>query len=129
MLTIDRTTSALADFGQGRQLGFTVSTQCLRHQRLNVVGTQGRVEMLIPFNAPQGEATTILIDEAGALDGSSLVAETLPPADQYTLQGEAFSRAVRGEAPLPYGLDDAITNMRIIDALFRSEKSERWEAI
>ena len=96
---------------------------------MQVVGTSGRIELLIPFNAPQGEATTILIDEGGALDGSGVRAETLPACDQYTLQGEAFSRAVRGEAPLPYGLDDAITNMRIIDALFRSEKSARWEAI
>ena len=53
--------------------------------------------------------------------------ETLPPCDQYTLQGEAFSRAVRGEVQLPYGVEDAVNNMRLIDALFRSEKSGRWE--
>ena len=45
------------------------------------------------------------------------------------LQGEAFSRAIRGEIELPYGVDDAIRNMRVIDALFRSEKSNAWEAI
>ena len=55
--------------------------------------------------------------------------ETLPPCDQYQLQGEAFSRAVRGEIVLPYGIEDAIANMRVIDALFRSELSGRWEAI
>jgi predicted dehydrogenase len=129
VMATDRTSSALADFGAGRQLGFTVSTQAQRYQRVQVVGTTGRIEVLIPFNAPQGEATTILIDEGGALDGSSVRRETLPASDQYTLQGEAFSCAVRGEAPLPYGLDDAITNMRIIDALFRSDKSERWETV
>ena len=127
-LGTDRTTSALADFGGGRQLGFTVSTQAQRYQRLNIVGTSGRIEVLIPFNAPQGEATTILVDSTGALDGSGVERETLPKCDQYTLQGEAFSRAVRGEISLPYGLDDAVMNMRIIDALLRSEHSRRWEA-
>jgi predicted dehydrogenase len=57
------------------------------------------------------------------------VTETLPPSDQYQLQGEAFSRAVRGEIALPYGIDDAIANMRAIDALFRSEHSGRWEDV
>ena len=55
--------------------------------------------------------------------------ETLPESDQYQLQGEAFSRAVRGEIALPYGVEDAIRSMRVIDALFRSEKSGRWETV
>jgi predicted dehydrogenase len=123
----DRTTSALLDFGAGRRLDFTVSTQCLRYQRVHVVGSKGRIEVLIPFNAPQGEATRILVDTDGALDGSAIQTETLPVSDQYTLQGEAFSRAVRGEITLPYGVDDAVQNLRIIDALLRSEGSGQWE--
>jgi predicted dehydrogenase len=128
-LGTDRTTSGLLDFGAGRRLDFTVSTQALRYQRLHVVGTAGRIEILIPFNAPQGAATRLLIDTDGALDGSQVRTETLPECDQYTLQGEAFSRAVRGELTLPYGIDDAAQNMRIIDALRRSELSGRWETI
>ena len=50
-----------------------------------------------------------------------------PICDQYTLQGDAFSLAVRGAAPLPHGIDDAILNMRVIDALFRSARSGNWE--
>ena len=126
-LGTDRTTSGLLDFGASRRLDFTVSTQALRYQRLHIVGTTGRIEVLIPFNAPQGEATKILVDTDGALDGSAVRTETVPPSDQYTLQGDAFSRAVRGEIALPYGLDDAVQNMRIVDALMRSESSGRWE--
>ena len=59
----------------------------------------------------------------------SLFRNTLPASDQYQLMGEAFCRAVRGEAPLPYGLDDARANMRILDALFRSETSGQWEEV
>ncbi|SHM41787.1 Gfo/Idh/MocA family protein [Rhizobacter sp. OV335] len=125
----DRSCSALADFGGGRHLDFTVSTQSVPYQRVQVVGTTGRIEIQIPFNAPLGGQTKIFIDAGRALDGSAIETETLPESDQYTLQGDAFSRAVRGEIALPYGVDDAITNMRVIDALFRSERSERWEAV
>ena len=128
-LRTDRTTSALVDFGQGRQLSFTVSTQCVPCQRAQICGTRGRIEMQIPFNAPQGEHTRIFIDDGSTLDGKNITTEVLAPCDQYTLESEAFSRAVRGEIPLPYGLEDALMNMRIIDALFRSEKSGRFEEV
>lgn len=125
----DRTTSALADFGQGRRLDFTVSTQSVPYQRLQLVGTKKRLEIRIPFNAPLGEATQIFIDDGAQLGGASAQAETLPACDQYTLQGEIFAKVVRGEMPLPYGVDDAVQNMRIIEAMFRSETSGRWESV
>lgn len=125
----DRTTSVLADFGNGRQLSFTVSTQCVPYQRVQVCGAKGRIEIQIPFNAPQGEATRIFLDDGSSFDGRNIVSETIAPCDQYTLQCEEFSRAVRGETPLPYGLDDAVLNMRVIDAVFRSEKSGCFETV
>jgi predicted dehydrogenase len=128
-LRIDRTASALVDFGRGRQLSFTVSTQCAPYQRVQICGTRGRIEIQIPFNAPQGESVRLLIDDGASLDGSSVAVETLAPCDQYTLECEAFSRAVHGEIALPYGVEDAVTNMRIVDALFRSEKSGRFEPV
>ena len=125
----DRLTSALVDFGGGRHLDFTVSTQCVPFQRTQICGTKGRIEIQIPVNAPQGVETRLSVDDGAALDGSSARVETLAASDQYMLQGEVFSRAVRGEIELPYGVEDAVRNMRALDALFRSEKSGRWEAI
>jgi predicted dehydrogenase len=125
----DRTLSALVDFGGGRHLDFTISTQAVPYQRVQVVGTTGRIEIQIPFNAPPGETTRIYIDSGRALDGSGIETETVPACNQYTLQGDTFSRVVRGEISLPYGVEDAISNMRIIDALFRSERSDRWETV
>ena len=125
----DRLTSALVDFGGGRRLDFTVATQVAPHQRIQLCGTAGRIEIPIPVNPPQGAATRIAIDDCSSLEGAGIVTETLPPADQYMLQGEAFSRAVRGQVPLPFGVEDAIANMRVIDALFRSERSGRWEPV
>jgi predicted dehydrogenase len=123
----DRMASALVDFGEGRHLDFTVSTQTAPHQRVQILGTKGRIELRIPFNAPPGGTTQLLVDDGSALDGGGIVTEVIPACDQYLLQGEAFSRAVRGEIDLPYGVEDAVHNMRLIDALFRSEKSGRWE--
>jgi predicted dehydrogenase len=126
---IDRMTSALLDFGAGRHLDFTVSTQCAPYQRIQLCGTRGRIEIHIPVNAPQGEKTNIFIDDGSSLAGAGIRTETLPESDQYTLQAEAFSRAIRGEISLPYGVEDAVQSMRVIDALFRSEKSGRWENV
>ena len=125
----DRLTSGLVDFGDGRRLDFTVSTQIAPHQRLQLCGGKGRIEIHIPVNAPQGAPTRISIDDCSSLEGTGITTETLPASDQYQLQGEAFSRAVRGEIALPYGIEDAIANMRVIDALFRSERSGRWEDV
>lgn len=123
----DRLSSAMLDFGGGRQMTFAVSTQATRYQRLQVLGTRARLEIVIPVNAPQGEATRILIDDGATPDGSGAEVEILAASDQYTLQAEAFSRAVLGEETLPWGIEDSILNMRILDALFRSEGSGRWE--
>jgi predicted dehydrogenase len=125
----DRMVSALLDFGNGRRLDFTVSTQCVPYQRVQVCGTAKRIEIQIPFNAPLGGATDVLTDDGKRLDLGSTVSETIPACDMYTLEIDAFSQAVRGTIPLPYGVEDAILNMRVIDALFASEQTGAWVAV
>lgn len=125
----DRTISALLDFGDGRRLDFTASTQCVPWQRVQVVGEKQRIEVRIPFNAPAGRSTEVLIDDGSALDGSRIRTTTVAACDQYGLQGDAFSLAIRNQAPLPWGVDDAVANMRVIDALFASERSGAWVAL
>ena len=123
----DRTTSALIDFGDGRHLTFTVSTQATPYQRVNILGTKARLEVVIPFNAPQGGATALRLDKGKKLGDLSASAIKIPKADQYKLQAEAFGRAIRGEEKLAFGVDDAILQARVIDAILRSELSGRWE--
>jgi predicted dehydrogenase len=122
----DRLTSAILEFPEGH-LTFTCSTQLAPHQRVTVMGTKARVEVLIPFNAPPDAPCRITIDDGAALDGSGAVAEDFAVADQYTLQGDAVSRAILGEAPLEFPLEDAVANMRAIDAVFRAAETGRWE--
>ena len=123
----DRSASGLLDFGEGRQMTFSVSTQAVPHQRLVLLGTSGRLEIEIPFNAPLDGACRYWIDDGTALHGDSRADPVLTRGDQYQLQGEAFSRAIRNERPDASALDDAILNMRTIDALFASVQSGAFE--
>ena len=123
----DRCTSGLLDFGAGRQLAFSVGTQVAPYQRIQLAGTKGRIEIEIPFNAPPDAPCRIFVDDCSGLDGRGVRTITVPVADQYQLQAEAFSQAVRNERPDARWLDDAVTNLRTIDALFKSEASGRFE--
>ena len=121
----DRLASGIADFGQGRQLSFTVGTQSMNFQRVQMLGSTGRFEIDIPFNAPPDTPTLVHLHQ----DGRDVVTTRIPVIDQYQAQAEAFGRAIRGIEPLAYDVEDAIKNMRILDAFVRSETSNRWEAV
>jgi predicted dehydrogenase len=123
----DRLASAILEFPGGRCVTFSVATQLSAHQRVTIVGDAGRIEVMIPFNAPPDRPTEIVIDTGADLFGGGRRVEQFPICDQYTLQGDAFSRAIVDGAPLEFGIEDAIANMRVIDALFRSAKSGSWE--
>lgn len=122
----DRLASVLADFGGGRQLNLMVSTQMVRNQSVEILGTKGRVEIIIPFNAPEGLATALLVDHAHALDASLARREVFPPSNQYTEMAEAFALAALGQGTLDYGVEDAIRSMQVLDAIFESERTGAW---
>ncbi|MDT3707308.1 MAG: Gfo/Idh/MocA family oxidoreductase [Thiobacillus sp.] len=125
----DRLASVIADFGYGRQLSFICSTQMVPHQSIELMGTKKRVEIIIPFNAPPDTPTALLVDDGTTLDTSLSRREIIRPVDQYTEQAEAFALAVLGEKPLAWGIDDAILQMRVLDAIFASETSGAWAEI
>jgi len=125
----DRLASVIADFGRGRQLSFICSTQTTPHQRVQVLGSKAKLEIVIPFNAPADERTAITIDIGAPADGSLARREILPACDQYTEQAEAFALAALGEKPLPWGIEDAIASMKVIDAIFESEKTGAWAKV
>ena len=125
----DRLASVLADFGGGRQLNVICSTQTTGEQSLQVLGSKAKLEITIPFNAPPNERTAITIDTGAPFDGSLARREILPACDQYTEQAEAFALAVLGQQPLPWGIEDAIASMKVIDAIFESEKTGGWSKI
>ena len=125
----DRLVSALLEFPGQRHLLFTCATQLSTMQRVTIVGDKGRVEIAIPFNAPPDRPTRISIDSGADLFGGGARVEEFATCDQYTLQGDAFSRAVLGEEKLEFPIEDAVAQMRVIDALFKSAKSGKWVSV
>ncbi len=123
----DRLTSAILDFPGGQSI-FTCSMQLIPYQRVQFFGTEGRIEIEIPFNAPKDRPTRLFIDSTGDLTGSGITTETFPVSDQYTMQGDAFSKAVLENTEVPVPLEDAIKNMAVIEAIFRSGETGQWES-
>ena len=125
---VDWMASMILDF-DGRHAVGTCSTQLAHGQRITIAGTHGRIEIEIPFNAPPDRPCRILVEDAppGAVpDRHTVEFET---CDQYTIQGDLFSRAVLEGARAPYPLEDSVKNLRVIDALFRSGRTGGWENI
>ena len=120
----DRTAGGLADFGGGRHLSFSISTQAAPYQRVHILGTKGRIEIEIPFNAPPDTPNRFFVQ---GMDMNVGEWTELPVSDQYQLQAEAFGRVIRNKQKAVWGVDDAIQNMKILDAFFRSEMSGKWE--
>ncbi len=123
---VDRLTSAMLEFAAGQAI-FTCSTQMIPCQRIQFFGEAGRIEIEIPFNMPPDRVTRIFLDTDGDLFGSNVTTETFPACDQYTLQGDVFSRAILDDAPVPVPVFDGVRNMAVIDAVFASARNGRWE--
>ena len=123
----DRLTSGLMAYPGNVQVTFTVSTQCVVRQSVQVLGNKGRLEIEVPFNTLPTRATKIFVDDGRDIFQSGVRVEEFPACDQYGLQGEAFSRAIRGETGWDWPVGDAVANMRVIDAIFRSERTQAWE--
>jgi predicted dehydrogenase len=117
---IDRLASGILDFGR-RTSTFTCSTQLTPYQRVNIYGTEGRVEIEIPFNAPPDRPCKMWHQH-----GSEIDEIVLDICDQYTIQGDRFSQAVLNDSDVPTPLEDAVANMKAIEALIRSAESGTW---
>ncbi len=122
-MKIDILSSAILEFERGHAT-FTCSTQMTPYQRVNILGTEGRFEIEIPFNAPENRSTNIYYFSN---DGAET--RTLAPCHQYQIEVDLFSKAILNGTPLPTPPGDAVANMRTLDALFRSEKSQNWETV
>jgi predicted dehydrogenase len=116
----DRLTSGILDFGRGTST-FTCSTQLMPYQRVNIFGTEGRVEIEIPFNAPTDRPCKMWHQHGTKIDEI-----LLDVCNQYTIQGDLFSQAVRNDTDVPTPLEDAVANMKVIEALVQSAKSGTW---
>jgi predicted dehydrogenase len=118
MMGIDTLTSAVLEFPGGGLASFTCTTRGEDYQRVDIIGTTGRIDMDIPFNIPVDRETRIRVVSGGAPPEDPAV-ETLifPVANEYTIQAEVFAKAIIDDTPVAVPVSDAINNMRVIDAI------------
>lgn len=119
-MKVDRLTSAILEFSSGTST-FTCATQLVPFQRVNIFGTKGRIEIEIPFNAPSDRPCKVWYG-----DGNRIEEVVLEVCNQYTIQGDLFSRVILEDSEVPVALEDAVANMQVIDALIRSARSKKW---
>jgi predicted dehydrogenase len=117
----DRLASGTLDFGRGTST-FTCATQLVHFQRTNIFGTEGRIEVEIPVNAPPDVPCKIFYQH-----GTEIEEITFDVCDQYTIQGDLFSKAILEDTEVPTPLDDAVANMKVIGAIIKSAKEGGWE--
>jgi predicted dehydrogenase len=122
----DRLTSILLDFGSGHAAG-SCSTQMVFSQRLQIFGTTGRIELPIPFNAPPDRPNRIIVDTCADLFGGGISHIDIDACNQYTIQGDLFSKAILDDEDVSLPLEDGLRNMACIDAIFKSAETGRWE--
>jgi predicted dehydrogenase len=116
----DRIASGLLQFASGTS-SFTCSTQLMPYQRVNILGTEGRIEVDIPVNTPPDKKTRIVLHTKQ--DSKEIFFDAV---DQYTLQGDAFAKAISTNSAVPTPLEDAVANMKVIEAVFKSANTKSW---
>jgi predicted dehydrogenase len=119
-LRTDRLASGILDFGDGTAT-FTCSTQLAPYQRVNIFGTRGRVEIEIPFNAPPDRPCKMWYQANGKKEEI-----VLPTTDQYAVQGDLMSLAILNDTPVPTPLEDAVANMKVLEAIVASARAGAW---
>ena len=125
-LQVDRLTSVILEFVAGQVIG-TCSTQLVPYQRVNIFGTKGRIEIEVPFNAPPDRPCRIFVDDGSDLFGGGVQRMEFETCDQYTIQGDLFSKAIRENTEVSLPLEDSVKNMAVIEAIVRSAKFGKWE--
>ena len=121
VMKTDRLTSAMLRFPSGKTSTFTCSTQLMPYQQTHIMGDQGQITVEIPVNAPPDEPARITLKTKEKSETYDF-----DPTDQYTLQGDAFSKAILEDLAVPTPLDDAIGNMKVIDAIVASARDKKW---
>jgi len=119
----DRLASGILDFGRGTAT-FTCSTQLVLYQRVNILGTTGRIEIEIPFNAPPDKPCRLWHQRGNQIE--EILFDT---CNQYTLQADQFSLAALNDTPAPTPLTDAVNNMKVIEAVLESGRRNAWVTV
>ncbi|AIQ21017.1 oxidoreductase [Paenibacillus sp. FSL H7-0357] len=112
---VDMMASGLVEFPGGVSLIFDCGMWAYNRQLLEVLGTEGRIEIPMPFNARFEDAEFIL-----HTGGEAKVIEATG-ANPYVWQADNFAAAVSGVKPR-VAADDPVLNMRLIETCLDSAR-------
>ena len=124
IMKTDRLGSVIMEFPSGQAI-FSVSTQLVPYQRVHIFGTTGHLEVRIPFNAPNDRSCEVHQDKGSVLM-DEITVHSYPVADQSTMQGDAFSKAILEDTDVPVSFEDALNNTRVLTAIFESVRTGKW---
>ena len=120
---VDRTASAILDFGDRGSATFTCSMAVTPFQVVQIIGTEGRIELSeVPFNAPKNVPCAVRLQPSNG----PVERIEVPTCDQYAIQGDLFARAILDDTPVPTPIADAVRNMEVIEAIRRSGQTGQW---
>ncbi|MBN1301850.1 MAG: Gfo/Idh/MocA family oxidoreductase [Melioribacteraceae bacterium] len=119
----DRLVSAILDYGYAHA-AFTCSTQIPFDQSVKIYGDRGRIEIHRPFTPELDEPSKILVFTEEKQE--EIVFDA---CNHYTVEFDAFSRAIIDDTPVPTPLTDAVNNMKVIDAVSESSLTQKWISI
>ncbi|MBX2824010.1 MAG: Gfo/Idh/MocA family oxidoreductase [Gammaproteobacteria bacterium] len=108
------------------ELSFYLSTQLANRQCIAFHGDKGFIELTAPFNSNLYEGDEVRLHNTGH---SETRVFRYTGVEQYQLEVEAFARAATGKKQSVFSLEDSVLNQRLIDAVYKSGKSRRWEKV
>lgn len=110
----------------GFDLSFYVSTQLALRQSISFHGDKGFIELTAPFNSNIYAGDELRLHNQSH---SEVRTFSYTGINQYRLQVEAFARACAGKKQTLFSLEDSVSNQRVIDAIYKSDKRNGWAAL
>lgn len=117
---VDMMASGLLEFSDGVALTFDCAMWADGRNTLEILGTEGRIEIPSAFVTNQNERDHFFV----TVKGERREVE-VPYVNQYTLQADALGNSILYGEPLPIEPTDAVRNMRVVDACLRSANERR----
>ncbi|MFS0777071.1 Gfo/Idh/MocA family oxidoreductase [Neobacillus sp. 3P2-tot-E-2] len=117
---VDMMASGILEFNKGVALTFDCGMWAAFRNTLEVLGTDGRIEVPSAFVVNQDERDNFFVHTK---DGRREV--EVPRLNQYALQADAIGRSIRNGEPLPFPASDAVLNMKVLDACLTSARERR----
>ncbi|WP_438351169.1 Gfo/Idh/MocA family oxidoreductase [Paenibacillus sp. FA6] len=112
---VDMMAAGLIEFEGGISLQFDCGMWSDFRNPLEVLGSEGIIEVPSAFVTPTEESGHFYVIKSGEKNKVSV-----PFLNAYSLQADAFAQAVLQGKPLPFAAVDAVYNMKIIDACIAS---------